>query len=406
MAEASRAERTSFRYRLGRRSGPRGQLRVRTRARWPGRCARHHRRGPGAFRSPATCCGSGGGARRQHFASRCARAGARRAHGARRPRRDPPHSRRFHGGGGRRRRRRPLDVVTGNGEAVVGRAKVVITDYVWESLDVERKTLGDLAEIVALKTKKPEEFLSEARDCDALLNTYAGPITAEAMSGMPRCKIIARYGIGVDTIDLEAATQAGIIVTNNPTYCIEEVAEQTMALILASARKIPVRAAAFGLAVLYSDPFVKEGQFKVPGKAVDLDTLLRDSDFVSLHPPLTPQTRKMIGEAAFGKMKPTAVLVNCARGPIVDTDALVRALDAKQIAGAALDTVDPEPLPDPHPLRGRDNVILNPHVAWYSEQAMAGLQAGAPGEVRRVLSGEWPVNVVNRAVKAKNRAGL
>ncbi|HZE11588.1 MAG TPA: C-terminal binding protein [Burkholderiales bacterium] len=329
---------------------------------------------------------------------------------------------------------------------MAARAKVVITDYVWESLDVERKTLGELAEIVALKTKKPEEFLAEARDCDALLNTYAGPITAETMAGMPKCKIIARYGIGVDTIDLDAATRAGIIVTNNPIYCIEEVAEQTMALILSSARKIPfydrmvragrwevppgkpmyrlagrvlglvgfgniaravaVRAAAFGLAVLYSDPFVKEGQFKVPGKAVDLDTLLRDSDFVSLHPPLTPQTRKMIGEDAFGKMKRTAVLINCARGPIVDTDALVRALDAKQIAGAALDTVDPEPLPDPHPLRGRDNVILNPHVAWYSEQAMAGLQAGAPGEVRRVLSGEWPLNVVNKAVKAKNRAGL
>lgn len=329
---------------------------------------------------------------------------------------------------------------------MAGRAKVVISDYVWESLDVEKKTLGDVAELVALKTKKPEEFLGEAKDCDALLNTYAGPITADVMARMPKCRIIARYGIGVDTIDLEAATRAGIIVTNNPTYCIEEVAEQTMALILSSARKIPfydrmvrsgrwevppgkpiyrlagrtlglvgfgniarqvaVRAAAFGLNVLYSDPFVKEGQFKVPGRAVDLDTLLRDSDFVSLHPPLTPQTRKMIGEDAFVKMKRTAILVNCARGPIVDTDALVSALDAKRIAGAALDTVDPEPLPDPHPLRGRDNVILNPHVAWYSEQAMTGLQAGAPNEVRRVLSGQWPVNVVNPAVKGKNRAGL
>ena len=326
------------------------------------------------------------------------------------------------------------------------KSKVVITDYVWESLDVEKKTLEDLAELIPLKTKKPEEFLDAAGDCDALLNTYAGPITAEVMAKMPRCKIIARYGIGVDTIDLDAATQAGIIVTNNPGYCIEEVAEQTMALILASARKVPfydrmvrngrwevppgkpifrlvgrtlglvgfgniarqvaVRAAAFGLEVLYCDPFVKESQFKVPGKPVDLDTLLHESDFVSLHPPLTPQTRKMIGAAAFGKMKRSAVLINCARGPIVDTDALVRALDAEQIAGAALDTVDPEPLPDPHPLRGRDNVILNPHIAWYSEQAMAGLQAGAPGEVRRVLSGEWPVNVVNRAGIGKNRAGL
>jgi len=329
---------------------------------------------------------------------------------------------------------------------VAGRAKVVITDYVWESLDVERKTLGDLAELVALKTKKPDEFLPEARDCDALLNTYAGPITADVMSKMPKCRIIARYGIGVDTIDLDAATQAGIIVTNNPTYCIEEVAEQTMALILASARKIPfydrmvrsgrwevppgkpiyrlagrtlglvgfgniaravaVRAAAFGMCVLYADPFVKEGQFDAPARKTELDSLLSESDFVSLHPPLTPDTRKMMNDRAFSRMRPSAFLINCARGPVVDTDALVRALDAKKIAGCALDTTDPEPLPDPHPLRGRENVIVAPHAAWYSEQAMAGLQAGAPGEVRRVLTGEWPLNVVNRAVKGKNRAGL
>ena len=329
---------------------------------------------------------------------------------------------------------------------MAARAKVVISDYVWESLDVEKKTLGDLAELVALKTKKPEEFLDEAKDCDALLNTYAGPITAEVMARMPKCRIIARYGIGVDTIDLEAATRAGIIVTNNPTYCIEEVAEDAMALLLACARKVAfydrmvragrwevppgkpiqrivgatlglvgfgniarqvaVRAAAFGMRVLYADPFVKEGQFKEPGKKVELDQLLRESDFVSLHPPLTPQTRRMMNDDAFSKMKPTAYLVNCSRGPVIDTDALVRALDAKRIAGCALDTVDPEPLPNPHPLRGRENVILNPHAAWYSEQAMKGLQAGAPGEVRRVLSGQWPVNVVNPAVKGKSRAGL
>jgi D-3-phosphoglycerate dehydrogenase len=119
-----------------------------------------------------------------------------------------------------------------------------------------------------------------------------------------------------------------------------------------------------------------------------------------------PETRGMIGDAAFARMKRTAFLINCSRGPIVDTAALVRALDAGRIAGCALDTTDPEPLPDPHPLRGRDNVIVTPHAAWYSEQAMVGLQAGAPGEVRRVLMGEFPVNVVNKAVKAKNRAGL
>ena len=126
----------------------------------------------------------------------------------------------------------------------------------------------------------------------------------------------------------------------------------------------------------------------------------------SRHRPLRPQTRQMTNDSALSRMKPTASLINCARGPIIDTEALVRALDAKTIAGCALDTIDPEPLPDSHPLRGRENVIINPHAAWYSEQAMVGLQAGAPGEVRRVLSGEWPINVVNRAVKGKSRAGL
>ncbi|MBX9811677.1 MAG: C-terminal binding protein [Burkholderiales bacterium] len=329
---------------------------------------------------------------------------------------------------------------------MAAKTKVVLTDYVWESVDVERKILGDAVELVPLQTKKPEEFIAEAADCEALLNTYAGPITADVMAKMPKCKIIARYGIGVDTIDLEAATAAGIIVTNNPTYCIEEVAEHTMALLLSAARKtafydrlvrsgrwevppgkpmfrvagstlglvgfgniarqVAVRAAVFGMRILFSDPFVKEGQFDVPGKKMELHDMLKESDFVSLHPPLVPQTRKLMNDETFGLMKPNAVLINCGRGPIVDTEALVRALDAKKIAGCALDTTDPEPLPDPHPLRGRENVIINPHAAWYSEQAMVGLQSGAPNEVRRVLSGEWPVNVVNRAVKGKNRAGL
>lgn len=329
---------------------------------------------------------------------------------------------------------------------MAAKTKVVLTDYVWESVDVERKILGADVELVPLQTKKPEEFITQAADCVALLNTYAGPITADVMAKMPKCKIIARYGIGVDTIDLEAATAAGIIVTNNPTYCIEEVAEHTMALLLSAARKITfydrqvragtwavppgkpmfrlagstlglvgfgnisravaVRAAAFGMKVLYADPFVKQGQFDVPGTKVELNDLLKQADFVSLHAPLMPQTRKMMNDETFSLMKPNAVLINCGRGPLIDTDALVRALDAKKIGGCAVDTTDPEPLPNPHPLRGRENVIINPHAAWYSEQAMVGLQAGAPNEVRRVLSGEWPINVVNKAVKGKSRAGL
>ena len=321
-----------------------------------------------------------------------------------------------------------------------------MTDYVWESLDVENEILGDLADIVAMQTKRPSEFLPEAADCEAVLNTYAGPITKKDMAEMPKCKIIARYGIGVDTIDLDAATEAGIIVTNNPTYCIEEVAEHTLALLLALARKVAFydrqvragewavppgkpmfrlagatlglvgfgniarmvasRAASFGMRVLFNDPFVAQGEFDVPGEKMELADMFAQSDFVSVHPPLIPQTRGMMNDEAFSQMKNTAVIINCSRGPIIDTDALVRALDSGEIAGCALDTTDPEPLPDPHPLRGRENVIINPHAAWYSEESMVGLQQGAPNEVRRVLSGEWPVNVVNRAVKENNRAGL
>ncbi len=329
---------------------------------------------------------------------------------------------------------------------MTARAKVVVTDYVWESLDVERKILEGHAELVALQTRKPDEFLTQAADCDGLLNTYAGPITADVISRMPKCRIIARYGIGVDTIDLNAATAAGIIVTNNPTYCIEEVAEATMALLLACARKVvhfdrlvrerrweitpakpifrvagstlglvgfgniarqvAMRASAFGMRVLYSDPFVPQGQFDGPGMRFEFDELLGESDFVSLHAPLMPQTRHMMNDTAFSMMRPRAFLINCSRGPIVDSAALIRALDAGAIAGCALDTTDPEPLPDPHPLRGRDNVIINPHAAWYSEQSMSGLQCGAPHEVRRVLCGEWPRNVVNPAVKGRSRAEL
>ncbi len=326
------------------------------------------------------------------------------------------------------------------------KSKVVLTDYVWEKLDVEREILGGLADLVPLQKTDPEAFFPEAADCDAMLNTYGGPITAEVMARMPCCRIIARYGIGVDTIDLDAATEAGIIVTNNPTYCIEEVAEHTVAMMLSAARKIAfydrqvrgggwavppgkpmfrvsgstagligfgniarrvaTAAAALGMRVIYFDPFVEPGQFDAPGEKVDLAELLTKSDYLCVHAPLTPETRGMLGAEAFRQMKPTAVLINCSRGPIVDTEALVEALDAEQIAGCALDTTDPEPLPENHTLRTRENVIINPHAAWYSEQAMEGLQRGAPNEVRRVLEGRWPVNVVNRAVKGRNRAGI
>jgi D-3-phosphoglycerate dehydrogenase / 2-oxoglutarate reductase len=263
------------------------------------------------------------------------------------------------------------------------------------------------------------------------------------MAAMPRCKIIAKYGIGVDTVDLEAATEAGIIVTNNPTYCIEEVAEHTMALILASARKVAFydrqvrggswsvppgkplfrlkgstlglvgfgniarevarRASAFGMRVLYTDPFVDDSAGAA--ERMELHQMLGEADFVSLHPPLTADTRGLINDESLARMKSNAILVNCARGPIVDTDALVRALDAKMIAGCAPDTTAPEPLPDAHRLRGRGNVIINPHVAWYSEGNAAVTERSAQGSAaaafRRVADQRGEPKV-----KGRNRAGL
>ncbi len=324
--------------------------------------------------------------------------------------------------------------------------KVVLTDYVWESIEIEKNILGKVADIVALQVNDTNSFFPESENCDALLNTYAGPITEEVMLKMPNCKIISRYGIGVDTIDLKAATKAGIIVTNNPTYCIEEVAEHTIAMLLSSARKISfydrtvrngkwavppgkpiyriagstlgligygniarrVATAAKGLEmkVIYSDPFVEEGQFETPGKKVEMSELLANSDFICIHAPLIDQTRYMINENAFSQMKNSAIVINCSRGPIIHTEDLINALDNNKIAGCALDTTDPEPLPEKHALRNRENVIINPHAAWYSEQAMVRLQEGAPNEVLMALTGKWPNNVVNKEVKNNNRAGI
>ncbi|RUM99503.1 C-terminal binding protein [Pseudaminobacter arsenicus] len=328
---------------------------------------------------------------------------------------------------------------------MTSKAKVVITDHIGAGNDVERGILSDLAELVVLDTAIPEAFLNDAADCDGLINLLAGPITSETMAAMPRCKIIARYGIGVDTIDLEAATRAGIIVTNNPAYCLEEVAEHAVGLMLAAVRKVPLydrqvraagwngmagapvlrlagktlglvgfgniarlvakRATAFDMRVVFFDPFV-DNDASGQAEKCHLDELLEQSDVISVHVPLTAGTRGLIGDDAFARMKPSAFLLNVSRGPIVDTMALVRALDHGAIAGCALDTTDPEPLPQAHPLYGRDNVVLTPHVAWYSEESKRDLQSGAPSQVRRVLEGVWPANVVNPAVRGVNRAGI
>ncbi|MFM2281813.1 MAG: hypothetical protein RLZZ444_4044 [Pseudomonadota bacterium] len=324
--------------------------------------------------------------------------------------------------------------------------RALLTDTVFDSVDVERQILHSVAEIERLDGGAIEDVEVQGRDCEAILNTYLGPITADLIAQLPKCKIIARYGIGVDTIDVDAATQAGIIVTNNPTYCVDEVADHAMALVLAAARKVvfydravragewapiagkPIkrlrgvtiglvgygniarqvaaRAAGFGMDILFSDPFVSADTPNVIGRKVELDELLVASDIISLHPPLNAATRGMFNQAVFEAMKRSAILVNVSRGGLVDMDALVAALDKGLIAGCALDTFETEPLQDDHPLRGRENVILTPHAAWYSEDALELLHRGAPSEVRRVLTGEWPIHVVNPAVRGRTRAGL
>ncbi len=322
--------------------------------------------------------------------------------------------------------------------------KVVLTDYVWDSLEPEEALFGSLGvEFIAIQCKSAEELVETARGARVLLNTYFVPLDRALFEALPSLKMIARYGIGVDTIDLEAATDHGIIVTNNPTYCLDEVAEHTLALLLAMARNITVydrdvrrgvwdveaakpmrriagktlgvlglgsiarkvaaRARAFEMRVLYHDPYVPAEAGEKEGlEAASLDKLLEESDFLTVHTPLLPDTRHMIGEAQLRRMKPTACLINCARGPIVDNEALVKALSEGWIAAAGLDVVeDPSPLSPDHPLLSFPRNIVTPHSAWYSEEALEGLHEGAPAEAARFLRGERPLHVVNPKVLEK-----
>jgi len=312
---------------------------------------------------------------------------------------------------------------------------VAVSDTVFPSLDPARGVLSKIgAELQLASEPTPEGILRIATDADALLVTYA-KITGEMIRQMSRCRIISRFGIGVDNVDLDAASRAGIVVTKVPDYCIDEVSDHAMALLLALARKIPLsnsqvhaggwqmkavvpihrlrgrvlglvgfgripqlvapKAKAFGLRVLAHDPFVPAAVFTAAGvEPAGFSELLGISDYVSIHTPLLPQTRGLFGADVFARMKPTACLVNTARGPIVDEAALAAALDAGQLAGAALDVMEREP-PVDSPLLGRNDVILTPHTSFYSEESLLELQTRAAEEVRRVLGGEAPRHPVN-----------
>jgi D-3-phosphoglycerate dehydrogenase len=271
-----------------------------------------------------------------------------------------------------------------------------------------------------------------------MLVTYA-QITGDMIRQLNRCRVIARFGIGVDNVDIEAATQANIVVTKVPDYCIDEVSDHSLGLLLALARKIPFsnqmthagewkmpavaplyrlkgcvmglvgfgqiprllapKAQALGLKVIAYDPYVPEGSMASEAvRKVDLDELLEVSDLISVHAPLTPATHHMFNREAFQKMKPSAFLVNTARGPLVDEQALVEALDEGLLAGAALDVLEQEPPPSDSVLLGRTDIILTPHTGFYSIESLEDLQTKAAQEVVRVLRGEKPRSPVNPEV--------
>jgi D-3-phosphoglycerate dehydrogenase len=321
---------------------------------------------------------------------------------------------------------------------------VAVADSVFPNLDLARAVVSRAgAELRLAPQPTPDSIVATAKEADALLVTYA-KITAEMIGQMKRCRIISRFGIGVDNVDLAAATRDGIVVTKVPDYCIDEVSDHAMALLLSLARKIPFssarahagrwempavapihrlrggtlglvgfgripqlvapKAKAFGLRVISYDPYVPKAVMDQAGVGqVEFAELVKTSDYISIHSPLLPETHHLFNADVFRMMKPGALLVNTARGPVVDEAALASALDAKQLAGAALDVLEQEP-PVNSPLFGRENVILTPHTSFYSVESLEELQTKAAEEVVRVLSGEAPRNPVNPEVLASLRS--
>ena len=312
---------------------------------------------------------------------------------------------------------------------------VVITDCDHDTVDPERAVLkGHEVELRRLQCRTPEEVAAQAGDADVLINQYV-PITAEVLDALPRCRLVVRYGVGVDNVDVAAATERGVWVANVPDYGRDEVADHTLALALAVLRGVVVldrsvrdgvwdleaarplhrlatltygvvgcgaigravarRAAGLGMRVLgYDIPQVRSGP---PIERVPLEGLLEAADVVSLHAALTPESHHLIGAAALGRMRPTAFLVNTARGGLVDAAALLAALDAGALAGAALDVLEGEP-PDElgWRLARHPRVVATPHAAWYSEEAFHTLKTEVAREALRVLEGGRPRSPVNQ----------
>lgn len=315
--------------------------------------------------------------------------------------------------------------------------KAVITDYFFENVDIEIDILekNDI-EPVILQTKDEKPLIEGCRDADGILNQFA-PMNRTIISSLERCKVIARYGIGYDNVDVEAASEKGIIVTNVPDYALEEVAEHAITLVVSLARKVTIlnnnakqklwdynlakpiykingstlglvgfgniarnlawRAQGLGIRVIAYDPYIGEADMaKLSVKKVELEELLPEADYVSLHIPLTSTTRHLIGKKELSLMKKSAFLINVARGPVVDEAGLIEALDNEVIAGAALDVLETEPVLPDNPLLEMDNVIITPHMAWYTEESEIKLRSTAAKDVAKVLTGQHPDNPVNK----------
>jgi D-3-phosphoglycerate dehydrogenase len=319
---------------------------------------------------------------------------------------------------------------------------VIITDYIYGEPDEEIKVLEKIgAKLELHQCSTEDEVIEVSKNADGILNTYA-PISRRVIETLKKCKAIARYGIGFDTIDLDAATEKGIAVMNVPTYCVDEVADHTLALILAASRRVTLfdrairegswdwrdgrpihrlrdrtlgliavgrigralveRIRPIGMRIMAFDPYVPDERMREMGiEPVTFDRLLEEADIISVHTPLTKETRHMLGYEQFKKMKNTAILVNTSRGPVVNIPDLVRALEEGRIGIAALDVLEREPPPKDDPILKLDNVILTPHTAFYSEGSLKEAKITASEEVARVLTGRRPVNCVNPKVLDK-----
>jgi D-3-phosphoglycerate dehydrogenase / 2-oxoglutarate reductase len=310
--------------------------------------------------------------------------------------------------------------------------RVVVTDATFPRLDHERAVAMRFgAKLEEARCVSEDDVVNAAFGTDVLFVQFA-KVTRKAMSKLAPNALIIRYGIGLDNLDLAAARELGIKVVYVPDYATGEVADHTAALILTALRKIipldksvrdgawdtvgtakPVkgfsesvagfvgfgrigrevhaRLRPFGFSSIVSDPYTSESVLSEVGtRGVDLDTLFSTADVITLHAPLTPATHHIVNARRLSQMKSTAVVVNTARGGLIDAEALAEALQAKQIGGAALDVFEREPLPADSPLRRLSNVILTPHAAWYSTRSVEQLQALAADEMDRHLSGKAP----------------